>query len=263
MTDKQATTYDDDRILTGQANWLRWYLQFEHNAYTEGLETLFDGTEVMLTRPVRDKYINQTFTATNDNDSDNDITASTASGSTTGVLPNDLEAQRRDFAYKIQLDLYHDDLAEFEKQQDRLRRANKLLFQRVDPSIQPEIFHLRNPHLALEHLRERYKMKDSLAIHIATVKIDNVMLASCRDMATYLCEMRRLRRDLEALRAPLSDYAFLCKVVGGISWSHDAWREWYRKREADSTDADSVKSVEDWLIYEEAMRSFTTEMGKG
>lgn len=246
MTGKQVTTDGSDRILTGQANWLRWYPQFEHDAYADDLDTLFDGTEDIRNKPVRDAYINVNFTSAGDDDA-----ASHGSSSNTSALPNGPEVQRCDFTYKTQLDRYRDDLKEFEKQQERVRRANKLLFERVDQSIQPEIRLLRKPNLALDHLRNQYKMQDSCAKRFTNEKLDQLTLASCSDMTDYLGKMRQLKHDLESLRAPLSDDIFIDKIIKGLPSAYDSWIERYHDNEADPSATDyTLKSVEAQLTVQ-------------
>ena len=57
MPNTQTVNYGNpDHILKGQANWVPWFLQFRLDAHAEGIWSLFDGSEGVLSkqeRPIR------------------------------------------------------------------------------------------------------------------------------------------------------------------------------------------------------------------
>lgn len=46
-------TGDPNHILRGQAKWVPWFLQFRLDAQVEGILSLFDGSEEILSKPER------------------------------------------------------------------------------------------------------------------------------------------------------------------------------------------------------------------
>lgn len=156
MSDIQVTTTSsNDRILTGQANWTRWYSDSKAGARADDTWALFDGTETILEKPQRAAYLWSTTTLSSTPSSD---------GSTT---------VHQMFSCGQSLDLYMADLHDYEHQHTRVCRANKMLHDRINPSMRPETGALQNPaFLALRHLETRYKMQDSLTLPLTRDKID-------------------------------------------------------------------------------------------
>lgn len=146
MTNAQVTkARSTDRLLTGQVNWERWYSGFKADARADDTWSLFDKSEAIVEKPTRTDY---TF-------------CHISSESTSDSKDTAIEVARKYFAYKQSLEWYKMDLHDYEQQHERVRRASKMILDRIDPSMLAEIEEdIQDPAVALEHLRAHYAMQD-------------------------------------------------------------------------------------------------------
>lgn len=259
MSDSQVTNKGGtDRVLTGQSNWIRWYPGFKADARADDTWSLLDGSESIITKPQRAAYLQSAVAASNatpEPAKDNDDTANTLPAKATGP-----EVARYDLFYKQSLDLYCLDLHDYEQQHERVRRANKMLHDRIDPSMQAEIEDKQVPANALAHLQTQYRMQDSRAIQLAHDEIDSLTLGTCKDMTEYVNKMRQLKNDLAYLGDSITDTRFIAKLIKGLPSAYFSWVERYHDIVADpDANNPSLKSVEAQLISKEATLPKTKE----
>jgi hypothetical protein len=263
MTDTQVTNNNNsgtDRALTGQSNWIRWFPGFKADARADDTWMLFAGTEAILPKPLRKDYLSRSATTNAAPSAAGDDTASVTSSASTITPPPAVdpkatgpEVARQDFMYKQNLDLYKMDLHDFEHQHERVRRANKMLHDRIHPSMQAEIDDLQVPSEALQHLQRQYKMQDSRAIQLAHDRIDQLSLTQSKDMAEYINTMRQYKNDLHYLGDPITDSRYITKLIRGLPPAYSSWVERYHDIAADpDAPVPSLKSVEAQLISKEA-----------
>ncbi|KAK6392673.1 hypothetical protein LTR65_003446 [Meristemomyces frigidus] len=103
------------RILNGQANWVRWYPLFKADARADDTFELFAGTEVVLVKPTRTRYIEQVTIVEGGDGAD----ASTTLVKTVRTIGP--EVARQDLDYKRAIDEYKLDQHDYE--QFRLRHS--------------------------------------------------------------------------------------------------------------------------------------------
>ena len=244
MPDAQdSTSGSADRILTGQSNWIRWYPGIKADARADDTWALLAGTEVILVKPLRADYVTR-------REAPVVVTAEKVTGP---------ETARQDFEYRQNREWYQMDLHDYEQQHERVRRANKMLHDRIDPSMQPDIQDIEGPAEALARLQSLYKMQDSRAIQFTHNQIDALRLASCKSMTEYLNKMRQLKNDLVDLGEPYTDSQLIAKIISGLPTQYNSWVERYHDIMADPDAKNpTVKSIEAQLIAKEATLPKTT-----
>lgn len=225
-----------NRVLHGQGNWLRWYPGFKADARADDTWSLFDGTEDILSKPVRSEYLDKVGEPQPGTD-----------GKVSGV-----EIQRREFTYNKAKDDFRMDERDYEKQRERVRRANKMLSDRVDDSMQPDIEDYVNPRAALQHLESLYKMQDSRALHLVQEQVDTLKLVDCDSMSAYWNQMRQLKVDLKSLGEPITDSQLINKIIKGLPDTYIDWVNYYHNVQADpNATKPTLQSVEAMLLSKE------------
>lgn len=232
-----TTSKRADQVLTGQANWIRWFPGFKADARVDDTWVHFDGTEAILTKPVRVTYISNPCTNT------------------------DVEAQekmtgaafaRQNLVYEQSVEEYKMNLYKYERQNERVRRANKMLYDRVDQSMSQDILDMASPKAALDHLQSLYKMQDSRAIQHAYNQISIVTLQGCASMTQYLETLCQLKSDLALFGETYAEAQLINKIVNGLPPAYSSWVDRFHDIMSDPhATKPSIKSIEAQLLAKE------------
>ena len=246
-------TGDPDHILKGQANWVPWFLRFEIDIQIEGTWPLFDGSEEILPkprRPMRPARAGTDLTTTSD-------PSSTASNAVVATAPEatnttSIDYPHQVFLYQMELEFHRMDLHDDERQQGRNLCARKMLYARIDRSMFATMHDDRDNSLASEfaRLQSCYKPKPSLAMQLTRCKIDQISLATCKDMSEYLNKMRQLRQELAYAGETMTDMRYVDRLHDGLPARYDSWKDRYYDTVEDSSASEfSLVSFEGRLIH--------------
>ena len=167
MATKQLSSLDTGvhlQVLTGQDNYNAWVRDFKIVAKSEGVWGFYQGTEPILTKPERADYHIPTqkkkrMTA------DAEIVASDSSSSQAPTTPAALNT------LETNITLYKLDSEEWKDNDKKVRHAQTLLPQWVDPAIRGNLEEHENPMDAWEYLKGQYKMTNARALDIALTKV--------------------------------------------------------------------------------------------
>jgi len=242
-----------DHILKGQANWVPWFLRFKLDAHAEGIWFLFDGSEDVLSKPERPIRLARAGTDM----AANTGTSNAASDVVAATTRETIEATGIDFSHQIplyqtELEFYRTDLHNYERQQDRIMCARKMLYARIDSSMFAMIRDDKNDSLASEfaRLQTHYKPEASLAIQLTRRKIDQISLVTCKDMSEYLNKMRQFRQELAYAGKLKSDARYIAMLLNGLPARYDGWRDrYYETTEGPGAPKMSLPSFEGRLVH--------------
>jgi hypothetical protein len=251
-----VNTGNPDHVLKVQSNWVPWFLRFKLDAHTEGIWSLFDGSEVVLSKPERPPRLARAGTGLTVNiDASNSVSGAVVSTTPATTEDTSIDLSHQTFLYQTELEFYRMDLNDYERQHDRILLARKMLYTRIDSSMFALIHNDKDDTLSSEfaRLQTHYKPEASLAIQLTSRKIDQVSLATCRDMSEYITSMRQLRQELAYAGKRMSDTLYIATLINGLPAAYDRWRDRYYDTVEDSSASDSsLVSFETRLIRWEA-----------
>lgn len=82
-----------------------------------------------------------------------------------------VDYQKKNHLFHQVVQMSNENLHDYEKQHERVVRANKMMTDRVDECMLSDIDEKRNPKEALEHLQSLYRMRDCHAIQFAETRL--------------------------------------------------------------------------------------------
>lgn len=246
-------TSGHDHILRGQVNWVSWLLQFRLDAHVEGIWFLSDGSGEILDkpdRPTRPARASTDLTTTRDASN----TASNALATTTLEVTNttSIYFSHQIFLYQIELQFCRINLYDYERQQERINCARKMLYARFDHWMSGIIHDDKDDSLAshFARLQEHHKPKPSLTMQLTRRKIDQISLATCRDMSEYLNKMRQLGQKLAYASEPMSNMCYIGRLHDGIPARYNSWGDrYYDTVEDPNASESSLVSLEGRLVH--------------
>jgi len=81
-------------------------------------------------------------------------------------------------------------------------------------------------------------------------KIDQINLATCKDMSEYLNKMRQLRQELAYAGESMSDTLYIVNLLNGLPARYNSWKDRNYDTVEDSTPSESsLASFEGSLIH--------------
>lgn len=178
-------------ILTGIDNWKHWFSDFKADARANDTWSLFDGTEAVHEKPGEDAFMTTSLVEAPTN------TAPSLPYISVIKQPGP-EVTHHDLAWTRELKVFRMQQHRYEQQNERVRRANKMLYDRIHASTRAEIEDVLDPAEAFRHLELRFKTPEHLTRQMAFKRIHNLTLGACENMTAYLNE---IRRGAQALRA--------------------------------------------------------------
>jgi hypothetical protein len=219
-----------DHILRGQANWVPWFLRFRLDAHAEGLWSLFDGSEQVLSkpeRPIRLARAGTDLTATAGASNTANSALATTTRETIEAL--DIDFSHQIFLYQTELEYFRMDLHDYERQEDRINCARKMVYARIDSSMFATIREDKDDSLSSEfaRLQTLYKPEAPLAILLTRRQIDQISLVTCEDMSAYLNKMRQLRQELAYAGESMSDARYIAMLFDGLPVKYNTWKDRY------------------------------------
>lgn len=261
-------------ILTGIENWNNWFPDFKSDARANDTWSLFDGTEKIRPKPDEDQFRERLRAKLADYDAKylSSVSMPEPSGPavlhqffvTLCVFANYYARCEHEYGYRR---------AFWEKQRDwgaqnaRVRRANKMLYDRIHPSMRAAIEDVLDPAEAFRELELKFKTPDYLIVQLARGKINSLTLSECSNMAAYLNEMRQNAADLSRLGHGMTSKEYVTEIINGLSPAYDDWVEHCNEIASDARIPTlSVQAVEAQLIAREHILTQTlgtTNKGKG
>jgi hypothetical protein len=184
-----VNTGNPDHILTGQANCVPWFLRLKLDAHTEGIWSLFDGSEEIISKPERPLRLARAGT---------DLTANidaskSASSPLASTTPATIEATCIDFSHQFllfqtELEFFRMYSHDHERQYDRIISAREMLHTRIDRFMFALIHDDNDDSLSSEFVRlqTHYKPEASLAIQLTSRKLAKISPVTYRDISEYL-----------------------------------------------------------------------------
>lgn len=228
-----------NHVLTGIDNWNDWYPDFKADARADDTWSLFDGTEKISPKPDEHQFRARLSA---------ELSAFDAKHNSSTLMPepNEPAAVHQFFArnatlYELTKNYSRcksedDCLRAFkEKQHDwklqnaRARRANKMLYDRIHPSMRAAIEDILDPAKAFRHLQLKFKTPIYLTIRIARDRISALTLTKCSNMAAYLNEMRQNAADLSRLGQGITSTDHIAEIIKGLLPAYNDWVKSYRE----------------------------------
>lgn len=251
-----ANASSPDHVLSGQSNWVPWFLRFKLDAHAEGIWSLFDGSEAILSKPERPTRLARACTDLTTNiDARNSTSGALASTTPATTEDTSIDFSHQIFLYQTELEFFRTDLHDYDRQHDRILLARKMLYTRFDSSMFALIHDDNDDTLVSEfaRLQTHYKPEASLAIQLTSRKIDQISLVTCRDMSEYIIQMRELRQELAYAGKRMSNTLSIATLINGLPAAYDRWRDrYYETAEGPGAPEMPLVSFEGRLIRWEA-----------
>ena len=205
------------QILSGQDNYNAWVRDFKLLAKAEGIWQFYQGSEPLLSKPNRDDYHIPQQKKKRVSADDSIVNSGNTSIPTTGQL-NTLETNI--VQYKL-------DVEEWKEHDKRVRRAQTLLPEWVDPAIRGKLEEYENPKDAWDYLQSQYKMTNARALDIALSKMGRLRLQDCKSMQDYLNQHEILKLDIVEAKGVYDDSQLISKIFRGLSFKYNNFVDQY------------------------------------
>ena len=212
MSQKQQTNTMTDKkheILRGQSNYIRWKRELMVQADTEGLLSLFCA-------PVGVKNAQPESILSDPGDLPPRVSLSRESR---GLLdPKDLpkKEEELDRNHKDSVEIYKFRLKRYERQQERIRSAKKLLADWVDSSIHAQIAG-KLPKEAWSHLEAQFKMQDSMAQSLFYAKLKDIHISRFASAQGYINALNNVYLDLATVNSNVEEGQKKAQLLQGLS----------------------------------------------
>ncbi|KAG9511488.1 hypothetical protein KCV07_g10138, partial [Aureobasidium melanogenum] len=239
-------------ILTGQDNFSSWLRDITSVAYTKNLWDLLNGTEDVLkkpTRPVRPNFSKLIITRSKDSDSD----AQNAQKTAIDQLTSD---------YNFEVTEYKMDLAEWEKQDTRVRQAKGLLLSTIHSAIRCQVADSKSPSEALTEVKALCQMTDAQALTFLYTKINQLSFGDKTTVSDFINKLRQYQKDIQDLKGEYSDEQIISKILISLPEKYKDFKHYWSILAGTAAMPSTVKDLWSRLLgFEATLKDKSQEKG--
>lgn len=214
----------DLQKLVGQQNYLSWSRDFKIVAQSKNVWKLLTGSEEILQKPDRSEYFASNRQATI-------VTRSEAKKQKEKGEKEKAEAGDGDYGesneLRMRMQEYTLDLAEYDRQDQRVRDAISLICYWVDPAIRGNLLSLDNPKEVWDWLASQYKMTDNRAQDLALSKMEKLTMANCSSAQEFINKIEMYRLDLKDVGAEYTQAQAVSKIMRSLTPQYEPFVDQY------------------------------------
>lgn len=177
----------------GPENYISWLRQLKQNASANGVWDLISNKEAIKVEPKRPKKPDTE--AARKDAKRNSLDADATTSAIQGLLDN----------FKLSVDDYKLDQADYDRQNVRVRTTNALVKDSVDDAILGRIGDLSNPHKTTKAIQEACKLTNARALNDATKRLADLKLWYSDSVSEFINKAESLRLDIIDLGDSLTE----------------------------------------------------------